>query len=146
MQITPKNQITIEELVTRLESKCENVKLRKPWIGGNYISLKENNLNYRIAIRKKNSVINFDAVMPPIWYIVAILTGLVLFSVMFSLIAGQVVIVKGGGLVMVLIIFGAQAIYRSSKSADISEFAQKLQAIVDKESGFSDPLKAFVSV
>ena len=134
MNIPNTQNFDLDGLQSILEKQGFEAKRKKPLLGPNSLITTIEKKKYLISI--KNSIIKFNIVVPIWWNLIALVLGLIAFSIAFTMISGDTVIVKGGFITLLVILLVADLIYKgvyTKNTKEAAKFIENQQTTKDNE-------------
>ena len=134
MNIPNTQNYDLADLEGILKKQGFETKPKKPLLGPKSILTTIEKKKYLISI--KNSIIKFNIVVPIWWNLIALVLGLIAFSIAFTMISGDTVIVKGGFITLLIILLVADLIYKgiyTKNTKEAAKFIENQQTSKDNE-------------
>lgn len=135
MKIQNPTAKTLEELKENLSLQYPGAKIRKPFLGigpRNLILPAKEGLKHVVRPNKANTVLTTDFIPPVLVIILGLVLSVVLVSVFFSIMYGQLVWGIGGGLWIALGVLAVKYIYKAMKKDYFEQFHNDLNMAVTK--------------
>ena len=134
MNIPNTQNYELSDLESILKKQGYETKQKKPFLGPQSILTTIDKKKYLISI--KNSIIKFNIVVPIWWNLIALVLGLIAFSIAFTMISGDTVIVKGGFITLLVILLVADLIYKginTKATKEAAKFIENQQTTIENE-------------
>lgn len=128
MKVTKTNSLTNSQIIEKLsENYFETTEKSTLW--GQIITAKVGKLSF--MIKNKKNFYTLELVIPNGVMILSFVIGLVLASILTTVIYGQVVIIKGGFIVVLISILIGSSIYKSQNSKSVKFYYEKIKKILE---------------
>lgn len=129
MKIPNASGVTLDELCNRVLHTYPNATIKKPFLSPRSIIVPLGNIKHVIRERRGNFVFDF---VPPVWLIVgSVVLSMLMISLVFSLIYGELRFGIGGALWIVLSILLLKAAYKNKNREMFEVFYNDVQGFVN---------------
>jgi hypothetical protein len=130
MKLITRKSFTNLEIIDLLNRKGVNATEKSFLFGGKQIKAEQNGLSF--TIKNKGNELIVELIVP-IWVrIIAIISTMIIASIILSAIAGDAVIVQGGFIVILIGFLIGDGIYKSSKSDLFKNICSDLTETINK--------------
>ncbi len=131
MKISNPNSINVKELSQLLINNGIQSTTQKPLFGKEFVEFKVQGVSFRLLDKGNEYLID---VRVPIGLIIFTLLGtLIVLSIIFTILAGDSVIIKGGFFVYFFVLWISSVIYKNSKKEVIEGIIQKLSNLITEK-------------
>jgi hypothetical protein len=126
MKVEIENSLSDLQIVEILNKNGISANLKSILFSGKQIQAVDKGM--AVMIKNKGTELIIEIVVP-IWVrIVALVSSIIITSLVLTAITGDVVVVNGGFIVILLGLFIGDAIYKSTKSDELNDFCNSISA------------------